>query len=66
MSIQEMFQLKGKSQSSVGAEGRWSKMAESLAQSGANLVICSRKMENCEVAAETLAGTGSGCFGSPV
>ncbi len=34
-------------------------MAEGLAEAGAHVVLCSRKVENCQKAAEDLARLGS-------
>ncbi|MGQ9693883.1 MAG: SDR family oxidoreductase [Thermodesulfobacteriota bacterium] len=56
MKVQEMFNLKDKvAIVSGGGRGIGLKMAEGLAEAGANLVICSRKMERCVQAAQALA-----------
>lgn len=56
MKVQEMFNLRHKvAIVSGGGRGIGLKMAEGLAEAGANLVICSRKMEKCQQAAQELA-----------
>ncbi len=56
MKVQEMFNLKDKvAIVSGGGRGIGLKMAEGLAEAGANLVICSRKVERCVQAAQELA-----------
>ncbi len=59
MNVREMFDLKGKvAIVTGGGRGIGLKMAEGLAEVGANIVICSRKMENCQKAAQDLAKLG--------
>lgn len=56
MKVAEMFNLQNKvAIVSGGGRGIGLKMAEGLAEAGANLVICSRKIENCQQAAQELA-----------
>lgn len=59
MGILEKFQLSGKTAIVTGGgKGLGLKMAEGLAQAGANIVLCSRKIEDCGAAVETLTQTG--------
>jgi len=59
MKIQELFDLTGKVAIITGGSiGLGRQMAEGLAESGANLVLCARKKERCEQAAEELRKTG--------
>lgn len=56
MNVRKMFDLHEKvAIVSGGGRGIGLKMAEGLAEAGANLVICSRKIERCQKAAEELA-----------
>lgn len=60
MHIREMFDLTGKvAIVTGGGKGIGLKMAEGLAEAGAHLVLCSRKVENCQKAAEELARLGA-------
>ena len=53
-SIQELFNLSGRvSVVTGGATGLGLQMATGLAEAGSNIVVCSRKLENCE---QTAAG----------
>jgi gluconate 5-dehydrogenase len=59
MKIQELFDLTGKVAIITGGSiGLGRQMAEGLAEAGANLVLCARKKERCEQAAEELRKTG--------
>jgi gluconate 5-dehydrogenase len=59
MNVKEMFDLSGKvAIVSGGGKGIGLKMAEGLAEAGANVVLCSRKIENCQRAAEKLSKLG--------
>jgi NAD(P)-dependent dehydrogenase (short-subunit alcohol dehydrogenase family) len=59
MNVREMFDLKGKvAIVTGGGRGIGLKMAEGLAEVGANIVLCSRKIENCQKAAQDLAKLG--------
>src|SRR4030042_495644 len=59
MNVREMFDLNGKvAIVTGGGRGIGLKMAEGLAEVGANIVLCSRKAENCEKAAQDLAKLG--------
>jgi gluconate 5-dehydrogenase len=59
MNVREMFDLSGRvAIVTGGGRGIGLKMAEGLAEVGANIVLCSRKMENCQKAAQDLAKLG--------
>jgi gluconate 5-dehydrogenase len=59
MKIQELFDLKGQvAIVTGGGKGIGFKMAEGLAEAGANLVLCSRKIENCQQAASDISRIG--------
>ncbi len=59
MNVRNMFDLKGKvAIVTGGGRGIGLKMAEGLAEAGADIVLCSRKVENCEKAAQDLAKSG--------
>ena len=59
MRILEKFSLQGKTAIVTGGgRGIGLKMAEALAEAGANLVLCSRKLENCQKAANELSKLG--------
>jgi len=56
MNAREMFDLTGKvAIVTGGGRGIGLKMAEGLAEAGANIVLCSRKIETCKKAAKDLA-----------
>jgi NAD(P)-dependent dehydrogenase (short-subunit alcohol dehydrogenase family) len=59
MRVQELFDLTGKTAIVTGGgSGIGRQMAGALAELGANLVLCARKVERCEVAAAELAKLG--------
>ncbi|NWF54148.1 MAG: SDR family oxidoreductase [Syntrophaceae bacterium] len=59
MKVKEMFDLKGKvAVVTGGGRGIGRQMAEGLAEAGANVVLCSRKVESCKKTARELAGLG--------
>ena len=59
MNVREMFNLSGKvAIVTGGGRGIGLKMAEGLAEVGAHIVLCSRKVENCEKAAKDLTKLG--------
>jgi NAD(P)-dependent dehydrogenase (short-subunit alcohol dehydrogenase family) len=59
MNVQKMFDLCGKTAIVTGGgKGIGLKMAEGLAEAGANVVVCSRKLENCRKAAEEISRLG--------
>jgi gluconate 5-dehydrogenase len=59
MNVREMFDLNNKvAIVTGGGRGIGLKMAEGLAEVGANIVLCSRKVENCQKAAQGLAKLG--------
>jgi NAD(P)-dependent dehydrogenase (short-subunit alcohol dehydrogenase family) len=59
MNVREMFNLQGKvAIVTGGGKGIGLKMAEGLAEAGANIVLCSRNVENCKKAAQDLAKSG--------
>ena len=59
MRVQEMFDLSGKTAIVTGGgTGIGRQMAGALAELGANLVLCARKVERCQEAASELAELG--------
>jgi len=57
--IKELLSLEGRvSVVTGGATGIGFQMAMGLAEAGSNIVICSRKLENCEQAVREIAKTG--------
>lgn len=59
MNVKELFDLTGKvAIVSGGSMGLGRQMAEGLAEMGANLVLCARKKERCEQAAQALRTKG--------
>lgn len=59
MRVQELFDLSGKTAIVTGGgSGIGRQMAEGLAELGADLVLCARKVERCEAAAAELAELG--------
>jgi gluconate 5-dehydrogenase len=59
MNVREMFDLNNKvAIVTGGGRGIGLKMAEGLSEVGANIVLCSRKVENCQKAVQDLAKLG--------
>src|SRR5215471_19290363 len=59
MNTKELFNLTGRVAIVTGGSiGLGHQMAEGLAEMGANLVLCARKRERCQDAAEQLAHLG--------
>lgn len=63
-SVKELFNLQGRvSVVTGGATGLGLQMAIGLAEAGSNIVICSRKLENCEQAATGIEKLGVKALG---
>ena len=63
-SIKDLFNLSGRvSVVTGGATGLGLQMATALAEAGSNIVICSRKLENCEQAAQAVEKLGVKALG---
>jgi len=63
-SVKELFNLQGKvSVVTGGATGLGLQMATALAEAGSNVVVCSRKRENCEQTAAALEKLGVKALG---
>ena len=59
MKVNELFDLRGKAAIITGGgRGIGFKMAEGLAEAGANVVLCSRKIETCQKAAGEISKIG--------
>ena len=59
MTILEMFELKGKTAIITGGgRGLGEQIAKGYAEAGANIVLCSRKVEACEEVARELKELG--------
>jgi len=59
MNVKQLFDLSGKvAVISGGSMGLGLQMAEGLAEMGANLVLCARKKQRCEEAAQALRANG--------
>jgi NAD(P)-dependent dehydrogenase (short-subunit alcohol dehydrogenase family) len=59
VNVKQLFDLSGRvAIVSGGSMGLGRQMAEGLAEAGASLVLCARKKERCEEAAEELRGRG--------
>ncbi|HST26540.1 MAG TPA: SDR family oxidoreductase [Gaiellaceae bacterium] len=64
MRVQELFDLSGKvAIVTGGGSGLGRQMAEALAECGADLVLCARRADRCEEAAQELAGLGVRALG---
>lgn len=64
MNVKQLFDLTGQvAIVSGGSTGLGRQMAEALAEMGANLVLCARKKERCEQAAEELRALGVQALG---
>ncbi len=60
MKVQELFDCHGKTAIVTGGgRGLGRVMAEALAEAGANIVVCSRKLEACEDTAHKLSAMGA-------
>ena len=61
MGVRELFDLSGQTAIVTGGgSGIGRQMAGALAELGANVVICARKLERCEQVAAELAQLGAG------
>lgn len=59
MHVMELFNLTGKTAIVTGGgRGLGAQIAQGFAEAGANVVVCSRKLEACEETAESLKGLG--------
>lgn len=59
MHVMELFNLTGKTAIVTGGgRGLGAQIAQGFAEAGANVVVCSRKLEACEETAELLKGLG--------
>ena len=66
MNVKDMFDLKGKvAIITGGGKGIGLKMAEGLAEAGANIILCSRKAQACQKAAGDLAKLGGKTLALP-
>ncbi len=64
LTTKQIFDLSGRvAIVTGGAVGLGRQMAEALAEMGANIVLCGRKKERCEKAAEELQALGVSAFG---
>jgi NAD(P)-dependent dehydrogenase (short-subunit alcohol dehydrogenase family) len=64
MRVQDLFELSGRTAIVTGGgTGIGRQMAEALAELGANLVLCARKVERCEQAAAELSELGITALG---
>lgn len=61
MNVMDLFKLEGKTAIVTGGgRGLGAMMAEAFAEAGANVVVCSRKVEACQETAEKLDKMGAG------
>lgn len=59
MHVKELFDLSGKTAIVTGGgRGLGEQIAEGFAEAGANIVLCSRKKENCDEVADRLKELG--------
>ncbi len=66
MNIKNLFSLEGKTAIITGgSKGLGLMMAEGFAEAGANLLLCSRKIDECEAAAENMRALGAECSPPP-
>jgi NAD(P)-dependent dehydrogenase (short-subunit alcohol dehydrogenase family) len=66
MHIKELFDLTGKTAIVTGGgRGLGAQIAEALAEAGANVVVCSRKLEACQEVSEKLKEKGVGSLALP-
>ncbi len=64
MNVKELFDLKGRTAIVTGGgSGLGRQMAFGLAEAGANIVVCSRKLERCEEAAREMEKLGVKALG---
>jgi gluconate 5-dehydrogenase len=62
MDVKKLFSLDGKAAVVTGAsKGLGLMMAEGFAEAGAKLLLCSRKLNECEAAAEKIRALGAEC-----
>lgn len=60
MHVKELFDLTGKTAIVTGGgRGLGQQIAEGFAEAGANIVVCSRKEENCKEVSEELIEAGT-------
>lgn len=63
MDVKKLFSLENKvAIITGGSRGLGFMMAEGFAEAGANLVLCSRKLDECEAAAEKIRALGVECY----
>ncbi|HET7578838.1 MAG TPA: SDR family oxidoreductase [Bacillales bacterium] len=63
MNVQELFSLNGKTAIVTGGgRGLGEQIAEAFAEAGANVVVCSRKLETCRETADKLEKNGVNCL----
>ena len=63
MNVSKLFSLEGKTAIITGgSKGLGLMMAEGFAEAGAKLILCSRKLDQCEAAAEKIRAFGAECY----